>query len=90
MNHQGLSIYSFWVDLDSSDNQHLYTALKNTLSQIQQRNAKEEAWNSSVSATTDSDRPSTNGLSSVLNPSKSRGELRKREEKDRARIVTLM
>ncbi|CAG5139478.1 uncharacterized protein ALTATR162_LOCUS498 [Alternaria atra] len=90
MNHQGLSIYSFWVDLDSSDNQHLYTALKNTLSQIQQRDAKEEAWNSSVSATTDSDRPSTNGLSSVLNPSKSRGELRKKEEKDRARIVNLM
>ncbi|RYN18334.1 hypothetical protein AA0112_g11610 [Alternaria arborescens] len=61
-NHQALPVYSFWVDLDSSDNQHLYQALKSTLSKVQQqqqlerqRRAKEEeeeegggAWGSSV------------------------------------------
>jgi guanine nucleotide-binding protein subunit alpha len=85
MNHQGLSVYSFWVDLDSSDNQHLYTALKKTLSQIQQKKAKEEAWNASAEATADPERPATSGLSNVLSPSRSRGDLRKKEDKDRAR-----
>ena len=61
-NHQALPVYSFWVDLDSSDNQHLYQALKSTLSKVQQqqqlerqRRAREEeeeegggAWGSSV------------------------------------------
>lgn len=37
-----LSIYSFWVDLDLSDNQHLYAALKKTLQHIQQRKARSE------------------------------------------------
>jgi guanine nucleotide-binding protein G(i) subunit alpha len=72
MNHQCLSIYSFWVDLDSSDNQHLYGALKKALSQVQARKAQEQAWCEGLSATTDSDRPSTNGLSVALSPTRSR------------------
>jgi guanine nucleotide-binding protein subunit alpha len=65
-NHQALPVYSFWVDLDSSDNQHLYQALKSTLSKVQQqqqqlerqRRAREEegeeggAWGSSVGSVT--------------------------------------
>jgi len=45
VNRNRLSIYSFWVDLDMSDNQHLYAALKKTLQHIQQRKARSEvAW----------------------------------------------
>lgn len=42
VNRNRLSIYSFWVDLDMSDNQHLYAALKKTLQHIQQRKARNE------------------------------------------------
>lgn len=48
VNRNRLSIYSFWVDLDLSDNSHLYAALKKTLQHIQQRKAREEVWNAST------------------------------------------
>ncbi|KAH7396724.1 G-protein alpha subunit-domain-containing protein [Phaeosphaeria sp. MPI-PUGE-AT-0046c] len=48
VNRNRLSIYSFWVDLDLSDNTHLYAALKKTLQHIQQRKAREEVWNAST------------------------------------------
>ncbi|KAF1977471.1 guanine nucleotide-binding protein-like protein alpha-3 subunit [Bimuria novae-zelandiae CBS 107.79] len=44
VNRARLSIYSFWVDLDMSDNAHLYAALKKTLLHIQQRKARSEVW----------------------------------------------
>jgi guanine nucleotide-binding protein subunit alpha len=47
VNRNRLSIYSFWVDLDMSDNQHLYAALKKTLQHIQQRKARSEVWQES-------------------------------------------
>lgn len=47
VNRNQLSIYSFWVDLDMSDNQHLYAALKKTLQHIQQRKARSEVWQES-------------------------------------------
>ncbi|KAF2178294.1 hypothetical protein K469DRAFT_642978 [Zopfia rhizophila CBS 207.26] len=47
-NQNGLSIYSFWVDLDMSDNHHLYAALKKTLLHIQQRKARSEVWETST------------------------------------------
>ncbi|KAL1801734.1 hypothetical protein ACET3X_002076 [Alternaria dauci] len=90
MNHQRLPIYSFWVDLDSSDNSHLYAALKKTLSAVQQqqRVVKEEqrmedgTWSSSVGSTTEveSERPGTMGASraNLLTPSRSKGVLRER------------
>lgn len=48
VNRNRLSIYSFWVDLDMSDNQHLYAALKKTLQHIQQRKARSEVWDAST------------------------------------------
>lgn len=48
VNRNGLSIYSFWVDLDMSDNQHLYAALKKTLQHIQQRKARCEVRHESL------------------------------------------
>jgi guanine nucleotide-binding protein G(i) subunit alpha len=48
VNRNRLSIYSFWVDLDLSDNTHLYAALKKTLQHIQQRKAREEVSNAST------------------------------------------
>ncbi|KAH6633449.1 G-protein alpha subunit-domain-containing protein [Boeremia exigua] len=50
VNRNQLSIYSFWVDLDMSDNQHLYAALKKTLQHIQQRKARSEVWQESESS----------------------------------------
>lgn len=50
VNRGRLSIYSFWVDLDMSDNQHLYAALKKTLQHIQQRKARDEVWSKSGSS----------------------------------------
>ncbi|KAL5409930.1 hypothetical protein PMIN03_005694 [Paraphaeosphaeria minitans] len=44
VNRARLSIYSFWVDLDMSDNTQLYAALKKTLRHIQQRKARSEVW----------------------------------------------
>jgi guanine nucleotide-binding protein G(i) subunit alpha len=87
VNHQGLSIYSFWVDLDLSDNQHLFTALKSTLARIQERKAQDENSNAGVSVT-NSSRPSTRGLTKVLSPTKSVSK--KRDEMERARVVGFM
>jgi guanine nucleotide-binding protein G(i) subunit alpha len=50
VNRNRLSIYSFWVDLDMNDNQHLYAALKKTLQHIQQRKARSEVWDASTAA----------------------------------------
>jgi guanine nucleotide-binding protein G(i) subunit alpha len=86
-NHQGLSIYSFWVDLDLSDNHHLFTALKKSLTRIQERKAQDEVRNASVSAT-DSSRPSTNETSNLLSPTKSLS--RKKEDDDRARVAAFV
>lgn len=44
LNRNKLSIYSYWVDLDMSDNQNLYAALKKSLQHIQQRKARSEVW----------------------------------------------
>ncbi|RAR16465.1 guanine nucleotide-binding protein alpha-3 subunit [Stemphylium lycopersici] len=89
VNRQGLSIYSFWVDLDSSDNRHLYSALKTTLAQIQQRVASDEAWNAGDSAT-NSERPSTNSMSKVLNSSRTRSLGKKKDRHDRMKAVGLV
>ncbi|KAF2471825.1 guanine nucleotide-binding protein-like protein alpha-3 subunit [Lindgomyces ingoldianus] len=48
VNRSKLSIYSFWVDLDMGDNQHLYAALKKTITHIQQRKARSEVWETST------------------------------------------
>jgi guanine nucleotide-binding protein subunit alpha len=48
VNVNRLSIYSFWVDLDMSDNQHLYAALKKTLNHIQVRKARGEVGSASA------------------------------------------
>ncbi|KAF2258157.1 guanine nucleotide-binding protein-like protein alpha-3 subunit [Lojkania enalia] len=74
VNRNRLSIYSFWVDLDMSDNQHLYAALKKTLNHINQRKARSEVWNASTgglnnasqTGTFKSDRSATAGPSSPL------------------------
>lgn len=50
VNRNRLSIYSFWVDLDMSDNQHLYAALKKTLQHIHQRKARSEVWEANSQA----------------------------------------
>lgn len=50
VNRARLSIYSFWVDLDMSDNTHLYAALKKTLLHIQQRKARSEVWSEGSAA----------------------------------------
>jgi len=71
MNHQGLPIYSFWVDLDSSDNKQLYEALKITIAQIQQRKGMPERSRAGTTAT-ESSVPSTKSLPHKLRPSRSR------------------
>lgn len=42
LNHSDLPLYSFWVDLDSADNQALYAALKKSLLHTQQLKASKE------------------------------------------------
>ena len=54
LNRNRLSVYSFWVDLDLSDNHHLYAALKKTLIHIQQRKARSDVWSSSEGPTSPS------------------------------------
>ncbi|EAT85989.2 hypothetical protein SNOG_06158 [Parastagonospora nodorum SN15] len=71
VNRNHLSIYSFWVDLDLSDNTHLYAALKKTLQHIQQRKAREEVWNASNNTVVSTTRSST-GLAGKLILSRSR------------------
>ncbi|EUC45048.1 hypothetical protein COCMIDRAFT_37190 [Bipolaris oryzae ATCC 44560] len=65
VNHRGLFFYSFWVDLDTSDNKQLYSALKTTLTQIQQRRTQEEAQSSSR-PTPDSEGHSKSSLSNIV------------------------
>ncbi|EMD68166.1 hypothetical protein COCSADRAFT_133578 [Bipolaris sorokiniana ND90Pr] len=65
VNHRGLFFYSFWVDLDTSDNKQLYSALKTTLAQIQQRRTQEEAQ-SSTRPTQDSEGHSKTSLSNIV------------------------
>jgi guanine nucleotide-binding protein G(i) subunit alpha len=64
VNRNRLSIYSFWVDLDMSDNQHLYAALKKTLLHIQQRKARSEVWDASTNG---GSRTGTAGRGSPIN-----------------------
>jgi len=64
VNRNRLSIYSFWVDLDMSDNQHLYAALKKTLQHIQQRKARSEVWDA---GTIGGSRSGTAGRGSPVN-----------------------
>lgn len=77
VNHNRLSIYSFWVDLDLSDNQHLYAALKKTLQHIQQRKAREEVYNASTTSMGSRNR-SGSGLGGMLTSSRSGTFLRSR------------
>ncbi|RMZ74603.1 guanine nucleotide-binding alpha-3 subunit [Pyrenophora seminiperda CCB06] len=70
MNHQGLPIYSFWVDLDSSDNKQLYEALKLTITQIQQQKGSAERLRADTTAT-ESSAPSTKSVSHILSRSRS-------------------
>lgn len=65
VNRNRLSIYSFWVDLDMSDNQHLYAALKKTLQHIQQRKARSEVWQESETSVS-----SSTGLTKKLTSSR--------------------
>jgi guanine nucleotide-binding protein G(i) subunit alpha len=66
VNRNRLSIYSFWVDLDMSDNQHLYAALKKTLHHIQQRKARTEIWESHTAGMSSPTRSQTTGVSSPV------------------------
>lgn len=83
-NRRQLSIYSFWVDLDMGDNQHLYSALKKTLQHIQQRKARNEVWNAS-STTMGSGGQSSSGL---LSRSRSGTLLRKKGGTDSSRVIS--
>jgi guanine nucleotide-binding protein G(i) subunit alpha len=69
VNRNGLSIYSFWVDLDLVDNAPLYTSIKNTLQHVQQRKAR-EVYNSSSQILRSGSRSST-GLAGRLLRSRS-------------------
>jgi guanine nucleotide-binding protein G(i) subunit alpha len=73
VNRNRLSIYSFWVDLDMSDNQHLYAALKKTLQHIQQRRARTETGEMSTTGLNSPTRTGTAGVS-IKSPVKERPE----------------
>lgn len=83
VNRNRLSIYSFWVDLDMSDNQHLYAALKKTMQHIQQRKARNDVYNASTT-TMGSRSLSAMRLSGILNPG--RISQRKRAGTDGSRV----
>ncbi|KAH8730716.1 G-protein alpha subunit-domain-containing protein [Phaeosphaeriaceae sp. PMI808] len=70
VNRNRLSIYSFWVDLDMSDNTHLYAALKKTIQHIQQRKARQEVFSGNNSSIGTGNRSGT-GLANRLLPSRS-------------------
>jgi hypothetical protein len=70
-----------------SDNQHLFVALKNALTRIQERKAHDEVRSPGISAT-DSSRPSTNETSNLLSPTRSLS--RRKDENDRSRVVGFM
>lgn len=65
LNRQSLFFYSFWVDLDTSDNRQLYSALKTTLSQIQERRIREETWYASRPSP-DPGSPPKSSLSNII------------------------
>lgn len=87
VNRNGLSIYSFWVDLELGDNSHLYGAIKSTIQHIQRRKAKEEVWSSS-SQLLGSDGRSGTRLAGMLIPSRSDPFLRKRAKSDGSKSVS--
>ena len=87
VNRQKLSIYSFWVDLDMSDNQHLYAALKKTLQHIQQRKARNELWNANDTTMGSGSRASA-GIARVLSRSRSGTLLRSRGGTESSRVVS--
>lgn len=87
LNRQKLSIYSFWVDLDLSDNNHLYAALKKTLQHIQQRRARDEVRSASE-LTMGSGSRSTLVLSRVLSRSRSGTLLRSRSGTESSRVMS--
>lgn len=82
VNRNRLSIYSFWVDVDMSDNQHLYAALKKTLQHVQQRRARNEVFNASTTTMSLGSR-STTGLTGMLSPSRSLSRKRTNTEGSR-------
>lgn len=85
VNRNRLSIYSFWVDVDMSDNQHLYAALKKTLQHVQQRRARTEVFNASTTEMSSGSR-STTGLTGILSPSRSLS--RKRTNTEGSRVIS--
>ncbi|KAL5115857.1 hypothetical protein ACEQ8H_006259 [Pleosporales sp. CAS-2024a] len=87
VNRNHLSIYSFWVDFDLSDNAHLFSALKRTLLHIQQRRAREQVWNASNSTVASGTRSST-GLSGKLILSRSGTSSRNRSERDESGVAS--
>jgi guanine nucleotide-binding protein G(i) subunit alpha len=87
VNRNRLSIYSFWVDLDLSDNTHLYAALKKTLQHIQQRKAREEVWNAS-STTMGSGSRSGTGLAGRLISSRGDAASSKRPDTNGSRVIS--
>jgi guanine nucleotide-binding protein G(i) subunit alpha len=87
VNRNHLSIYSFWVDLDLSDNTHLYAALKKTLQHIQQRKAREEVWNASNNTVASGARSAT-GLAGKLIPTRSGTSSRKRSGTDGSGVIS--
>ncbi|KAF2024828.1 hypothetical protein EK21DRAFT_104399 [Setomelanomma holmii] len=87
VNRNRLSIYSFWVDLDLSNNTYLYAALKKTLQHIQQRRAREEVWTASSTSMGSGSRSGT-GLAGRLISSRSGQSLRKRAGTDTSRVIS--
>lgn len=87
VNRNRLSIYSFWVDLDMSDNAHLYAALKKTLQHIQQRKAREEVWNASTTTMGTGSRSGT-GLAGKLLHSRSGTFSRKQGGSNGSRVIS--
>ena len=88
VNRNRLSIYSFWVDLDMSDNQHLYAAIKKTLQHIQQRKARNEVWSASTNTMGSGGRSAPSGLASILSPSRSGTLSRRGAGTDSSRVIS--
>jgi guanine nucleotide-binding protein G(i) subunit alpha len=87
VNRNRLSIYSFWADLDLSDNTQLYAALKKTLQHIQQRKAREEVWNASTTTMGSGNRFGT-GLAGKLISSRSGTGSRSRSGTNGSRMAS--
>ena len=85
-NLNGLSIYSFWVDLELGDNAALFDSIKNTLQHIQQRKARDQVWN--ASQVSGSDSRSVTGLVSRILPSRSGTFSRTTVETDGSRVIS--